>query len=602
MSRMGASAVVRHAVRATSLVLGVLCSCTGGPVPQSPAEAPSPRASTTPTVARAEPRVAPDYLLLAPRAFFGALAPLVELHRGEGLVVQELAVEEAYAQFSAGTREPLALLRAVREAWQASGGKLRFLLVVGAPPTPDEPGELRVPTFYLPKLDYFDVGDGPRFPRHLPLTLTREDPRTYPSDHPFALVGSSSASALEVRPALAVGRLPARTVAEVSGFVGKLIEHEHASALGPSTHRLVVIAGQARFGVMIDGLLERVAVSLLDEQVPAQYDLGFVFAKPGSPYAYRFDRLGDKLVAEADAGALLLLYVGHSAAETFDGVEYRGGYYPIGTGRDFARMGIHGARPLFVSLSCEAGEYDLGSGRRSMAEEAVLNPGGPIAAFAASRESHPYPNLLYGEAFIAHFLSEHPATIGEGLLAAKVDIEERSSVLGELLSGVDSDELREEHVGLYNLLGDPATHLRYALPASLELSPPAPSGYLPSTRIMVQVRSELAHGTAEIRLETRRKVITRPQLPDKALDALPLPDALARMAENYDAAMDKSLQRVSAEVVDGVARGEIVTPAKAGSYVLKAQLTGKRAGNDAAAVELSAIGATTLLVVAAAAR
>ena len=589
-------------MRASALfLLALLCGCAGAPAQHSPADAPLGRASAAPTAAPAEQHVAPDYLLLAPHAFFGALGPLVELRRGEGLVVQELAVEEAYARFSAGTREPLALLRAVREIWQGSGGKLRFLLVVGAPPTPDETDALRVPTFYLPKLDYRNVGDGPRFPRHLPLTLTREDARTYPSDHPFALVGSSSPSALEVRPVLAVGRLPARSAAEVSGFVGKLVEHEHASALGPSTHRLVVMAGQARFGVMLDGLLERVAVSLLDEQVPPQYDLGFVFAKPGSPYAYRFDRLGDKLVAEADAGALLLLYVGHSAAETFDGVEYRGGYYPIGTGRDFARMGGHGARPLFVSLSCEAGEYDLGAGRRSIAEEAVLNPGGPIAAFAASRESHPYPNLLYGEAFIAHFLSEHPATIGEGLLAAKADIEERTSVFGELLSGVDSDALREEHVGLYNLLGDPATHLRYALPASLELSPPAPAGYPPSTRIMVQVRSELARGTAEIRLETRRKVISRPQLPETTLDALPLPDAFARMAENYDAAMDKSLARVTVEVVDGVARGELVTPAKAGSYVLKAQLTGKRAGSDSAAAEMSAIGATTLVVVVASA-
>jgi hypothetical protein len=58
---------------------------------------------------------------------------------------------------------------------------------------------------------------------------------------------------------------------------------------------------------------------------------------------------------------------------------------------------------------------------------------------------------------------------------------------------------------------------------------------------------------------------------------------------------------VTVEVVDGVARGELVTPAKAGSYVLKAQLTGKRAGSDSAAAEMSAIGATTLVVVVASA-
>jgi len=50
------------------------------------------------------------------------------------------------------------------------------------------------------------------------------------------------------------------------------------------------------------------------------------------------------------------------------------------------------------------------------------------------------------------------------------------------------------------------------------------------------------------------------------LDALPLDEALARMADNYDAAMDKVLLRVTTEVHDGVARGELRTPTSPGSY------------------------------------
>jgi hypothetical protein len=356
------------------------------------------------------------------------------------------------------------------------------------------------------------------------------------------------------------------------------------------------MAGQARFGAVIDTLLERVATGLLDEQVPYQYDLDLVFAKPGSPYAYRFDRLADKMVRDANSGALLLLYVGHSSAQHFDGVEYRGGYYPIGSRADFARMAMSGARPLFVSLSCDAGEYDMSGGERSMAEEAVLNPGGPIAAFAASRESHPYPNLLYGEAFVARFLAEQPPTIGEGLLAAKLDVEERSSVFGELLSGIDTEELRVEHAGLYNLLGDPATHLRYALPARIDLTPGAAAAYAPSSPIAVEVRSQVATGTAEIRLETRRRVISRPQLPESTLDALPLDEAWARMADNHDAAMDKVLWHATVEVHDGVAHSELRTPSSPGSYVIQALVSGARQAEGP--TESAAIGATPLLVAA----
>jgi hypothetical protein len=223
----------------------------------------------------------------------------------------------------------------------------------------------------------------------------------------------------------------------------------------------------------------------------------------------------------------------------------------------------------------------------------VLNPGGPIAAFAASRESHPYPNLLYGEAFVARLLVEQPATIGEGLLGAKVDVEERSSVLGELLAGIDTEELRAEHASLYNLLGDPATRLRYGLLATVELAPAAPGGLAPARPFVVEVRSDVTTGVAELRLETRRRVISRPQRPEAALDALPLDQAFLRMAENYDQASDKVLLRTSVEVRGGIARGELVAPATVGRYVVKALVTGTRQGHDA-----TALGAASLLVVA----
>jgi len=376
------------------------------------------------------------------------------------------------------------------------------------------------------------------------------------------------------RPVVAVGRVPARDQDELRGFVKKVLAHERDGAAGPASRRLVVTTGPARFGAMVDTVLERTALRLLDSEVPYDYDLSFTFAKPGSPYAYRFDRLADKLVEDANAGALLLAYVGHSSYWTFDWVDYRGHTYPIGSRSDFARMEIRGSRPLFLSLSCEAGAYDLPGGQRSMAEEAAMNPTGPVASFASSRASHPYPNLLYGEAFVARFLKERPKTIGEGLLAVKLDVETRSSLLGELFAGVDTDELRLEHLGLYNLLGDPATHLFYPALATLEVEPKsADDSYAPAMPLAVVVRSELDHGSAEVTVERRRKDSATTGLAPAQLDELALEDAFTRMAADYGETTNKVITRTQTEIHQGHGRAEITTPPEPGSYVLRVLVT-----------------------------
>ena len=173
----------------------------------------------------------------------------------------------------------------------------------------------------------------------------------------------------------------------------------------------------------------------------------------------------------------------------------------------------------------------MDGGRRSISEEAVLNPAGPIAAFASSRISHPYPNLLYGEAFIQSFLVERPETLGEGLLEMKKDMVAGYDLIGELLTKTNTDALKREHIGLYNLLGDPATRLRY--PEVVKLTTAGVAA--PGKPVVVKLTSPVS-GTATVTLETQRSVIAH-DLSD--VDALPEGEALAGMAQNHRLANDK---------------------------------------------------------------
>jgi hypothetical protein len=531
-----------------------------------------------PAKAPAPPVAAPtDYLVIAPRAYAAVLEPLLAHRRAAGHV-PELITLDAIAR---GAVKAEQLYAAIHRVWKEGGHALRFVLLVGdASGTlrsrsdgshDEEPPELVVPTFYLAKLAYEQRGgDGSRFP----------------SDHPYAVMGESNAVPAKGRATLAVGRIPARDAQEVAGFVQKLIAYEQQPVTSAWPRRLVVHAGQAKMGGLLDGVLSHAALELLDSRVPYDFDLDFTFADPASPYSYRPDRLGDFLTEEADRGALLLAYVGHSSPSAFDWVEYRGQYYGIGSRDSFERMHITEGAPVFLSLSCDAGAFDTRADDRSISEEAVLNPKGPIAAFAASRISHPYPNMLYGEAFIEEFLVKHAPTLGEGVVAVKRGMVERSSLLGELLSGIDTDRLKEEHEGLYNLFGDPATRLRYPERAQIEVPMPsgegAERGFAGGTAVTLTVRAPLDRGTVELTVETRRREIRAPIVPAAEIAEMPLDEAFAAMTKNHQRAIDKTVAKTSAPLVHGTANIPLTLPAAPGDYVVKALVRPSSGGSLAA--------------------
>jgi len=571
-----------------------LCSLGCAPPPATPPPASLPASSPAPSsvaAAQAPPpeRLDLDYLVLSPRAYLSALAPLLEHRRAQGLAARAWSAEEIYSRHGTGEPAALALHAAVEQAWADSAGQLRFVLLVGDVRRHDETSPERLPAFYLPKLDY-NTSPAHRL-RHFRHRSLLHPPDShfhgYPTDYPYALMNVSwrdppapEATAippLDAVPSVAVGRLPARSVAEVRGFVDKLIGYETGDAASAWPRRLLVYTGPANFGAVADAIIERSAMRLLDERVPYDYDIHVTFAKPDSPYAYRLDRLRDKLVADANRGALFLVYAGHSSPAYFDRVAYRGDWYPLGARAEWERMHIAAGPPLFVSLSCGVGAYDLSRGWRSIAEAAVMNPHGAIASFASSRESHPYPNLLYGEAFIDHFLKERPATIGEGILAIKRGFLERANLMAELLVPDSTAAIKQEHLALYNMLGDPATRLRYPLPLRVALSGAADGAFVPSAAVRVEIEGPLRRGTARVTLETVRRAIREPQVPYARLETMPREQAFEHMAENHAKAVDKVVAAADTALSDGRAELELSAPLEPGRYVVKVLVIGSAA-------------------------
>lgn len=502
------------------------------------------------------PTQAPEttYLAVVPAAFEDVLDPLVAIRRAEGHGVLVVTVEDAIAA-SPGP-SPAASLRAFVETTAAAHPALRYLLLAGDPRV--EP--VGVPTFTETLGEWADRHAGSR----------------YASDHAYALT--------DVHP-LAVGRLPARTVDELTAMVQKTVAYAGARP-GPWQSRMAFFAGPARMGPA-DLLIETAAREMIDRRTRPEFEIPTMFAQASSPYADRFDRMRERLVAELGRGSLLAVFAGHGSETSLDTVVFRRRGYAMGTASDLARVNVTEGPPIFVALTCSAGAFDRD--RRSIAEAAVLNPRGPVATFAASTISGAYPNLLFAESLLDELMRQREERIGDAFLDAKTALPTTSSPLilaaghaiGDGVEGKDPRSIAE-HPRIYNLFGDPALEPRY--PATLRVTL-EPSEAAPGSRVTVQLDG-VPDGvvTGQFTLELPRTEVkpgVRTDLPDE------LEAAFAVMAQNHALANDKVLRSATVDLSQEALPGHLAAPDEAGEYRVKVTLSGAAA---------YAVGTATLLV------
>lgn len=470
-----------------------------------------------------------DYLVVTPAGEEDVLRPLLDLRAQQGHHAHVLTYEALTASGDAG-RELTRFIEAMRlDTRHHPTSEPRFVLLVGAGAL----GRARLG-------EWADgLGQAPSFP----------------SDHAFERLEE---------PRVAVGRLPVRDRAELAGAVAKLVRYE-ADPPGSWQRRVLVFGGPADFGPLVDALIEGQAQHLLDDLLPHAFDVGVLFAKATSPFAFRFDKLGEEIVRELNEGALIAVYAGHGSPMAFDHASYRDSFYPIGDREQLRGVRIEGGAPLFVSLTCSTGRF--GDPVPSLGEELAVGAQGPVAVFASSDISHPYPNLLYGQALLDELLVRRRPTLGEGVLAAKSAMLEADVPLASMLVPGDVARIKRDHLELYNLLGDPATRLR--LPAPLSVALPK-TRFSAGEEIALDVAIAASDGAlAVLRLETDRSVIKPGLTPPGRLDALPLEEAFRAMSKNHALALDKRVAEAQVEVRDGAAHFRVQAPSQVGRYWIK---------------------------------
>jgi hypothetical protein len=286
-----------------------------------------------------------DYLLVAHRDLWSAAEALANHRRTRGLSVALVDIQDVYDEWSNGRMDPRAIRDFVAFAygnWQAPAPS--YLMLLGSA-----------------HYDYRMRTGLTMQPVLVPAYFACVDPWVceVAVDNEFVTVSGS-----DRLPDLALGRLPARTLAEATVMVDKIISYESSPPLGAWTGTLTFVADNARsasgapdpagnFETLTNGIMTL---------VPAQYTANRIFYDPypnddsGEPYRYRTpSATTDAIVNAVNDGTVFLNYIGHASVTTW-------AHEAILRARDEGRNDVtrfaNGPRqPIVLDMACVSGNF-----------------------------------------------------------------------------------------------------------------------------------------------------------------------------------------------------------------------------------------------------
>jgi len=345
-----------------------------------------------------------DYLLVAPRAFLAAAAPLVARRQDQGLSARAVAFEDVADAFGHGRPSAEAIQAFVAYAYHSwARPSPRYVLLLGD-------------ASYDPR-NFMGVSP----PAPLPALWTRTSYLWTASDPLLAAVNGEDAL-----PDLAIGRLPAASAPQAEALVAKLLAWEDAGqGLGGAA---ALVADDPDLAGDFEADVRDIASSFLagrEAQLLLLRELGSA-TRP-------------RILQALDGGLGYLGYVGHGGAAVWASEN-------VWNSWDAASLLAQSRQPLLTTWNCLNG-YFVAPTFDSLAESLLKAEGrGAIAAFSPSGLSLDGPAHQYHRALVAALASGEHARLGDAILAAQQEYA-RSGLMPELLA-------------VYQLLGDPALPIR----------------------------------------------------------------------------------------------------------------------------------------------
>lgn len=382
-----------------------------------------------------------DYLMISHPRLRQAIEPLADLHRGRGLTVEVVDVEDIYDEFNHGVPDPGAIRDFIAHAYHHwATPRPQFVLLVGDASwdikneSADDadyadwtyrPGEKR----RFVKNSSYAYEDQPSDPAHrnlIPAWSYASYQGHAASDNGFVTVDGD-----DTLPDLAIGRLPVTEAADVAAIVEKTRRYVLDAPVGPWRRDILWITNEMR---SFQNRSNRLANELADQ--------GFGASKvyPSSDEADNLEHQA-ALRQSFDQGQLLVHFYGHGGRYIWrTGPPDLTKNHDLFTLDDLDRLSPTRRLPLVLSMSCYSAPFDHPTADSIGEKFLRLADRGAIAVLAASWRNS--PSTRFSRRLTDELTQRQP--MGEAIRRAKVDSKS------------------EPMIALYNLLGDPAIPL--ALP------------------------------------------------------------------------------------------------------------------------------------------
>jgi hypothetical protein len=316
-----------------------------------------------------------DMIIIAHSSLLPALEPLRQIRAAQGLTVLVASIDDIYDEYNYGAKDPVAV-RAFLSASRNWKTVPRYVLLVGD-------------ATFDPR-NYLGAGDFDLVPTKLVVTSQMKTA----SDSWLADFNDDGVADM------AIGRLPAQTLAEAQIEVGKVVAYENAASGQPWMRSALLVNDS-------DASIDFASMSGAVRQfVPDGYTTNTIDLGASGPTAAR-----QSLLAALDAGALFVNYIGHGSV----GVWTEAGLFEDG---DASALTNGGRLPVVVAMTCLNG-YFHDPFNPSLAASLLVAPnGGAVAVWASSCVTDAHAQTAADQELARSLFADH-ATIGEASLAAQ---------------------------------------------------------------------------------------------------------------------------------------------------------------------------------------
>ena len=319
-----------------------------------------------------------EFLIISPRRWLGAVAPLALARELEGIRTEVVAVEDLYDEWTGGWESTEAIRQFVQTAARTGVSAPKYLLLVG------------------------DASDDPRqrlsgsLDNVLPTKLIESSQIVTASDAWFGDLDGDGT--LEI----AVGRLPFRSKIEVERYVARAIAYSHPTAAQRAirARAMVVTDNDDRFPFGASG--SRAAALLSHRFNVNEIDLNRASAATARA----------AIRSELASGVGVVSYFGHGGTGGWAGENILdSSLVALGGHRD--------AAPIVLSQSCLNGYFQQRLSPTLGETWLSATNGGAIAVVASTGFTNPYPQRQLGFAILEEMASSRGTRIGEILLSAQ---------------------------------------------------------------------------------------------------------------------------------------------------------------------------------------